>query len=424
MDDGRQALATKPEHESVPKTPGTAHPTRLALRLWSPGRVPLRWGAESSIIYLLSDLISAGTGSLVDNGDPRLIAHFEQSGQAYRSAKRIQWALFEFCQRRPDLCLGASVVLYQAMNPADERELKVLLDRSKPAQILATAAASTHLESMPGIQFRSLTSTPGARSEWQGGTQEIVWTSTSNLQQIQERLKITAQNQILASEPVAVAEQPTVDFSHARGPRPAPTLVPEEQTVRFDQPPEPQSLTELVENDSYSESSGSRYLWVSAAVAVILVALAFILVPRLRTPRTVIENPSPAPASVSTEDPANNSETPTATTKPETAPVSAGSSPSVSAPAPSTNTVEETRPSARHSPADQSSHPQPKKVTEYEGMSEKNIPMLLGMAEREAGSGNYEDARSKFNIVLRLDPGNAQAKLGLKKLDLSERESR
>ena len=69
-------------------------------------------------------------------------------------------------------------------------------------------------------------------------------------------------------------------------------------------------------------------------------------------------------------------------------------------------------------------HPQPKKVAEYAGMSEKDIPVLLRMAEKDAGAGSYDDARRKFAIVLHLDPGNAEAKQGMKKLDLSEREAR
>jgi hypothetical protein len=57
-------------------------------------------------------------------------------------------------------------------------------------------------------------------------------------------------------------------------------------------------------------------------------------------------------------------------------------------------------------------------------MTEKDIPLLLRKAEKDAGAGNYEDARREFDIILHLDPGNAEAKQGMRKLELSERETR
>ena len=66
----------------------------------------------------------------------------------------------------------------------------------------------------------------------------------------------------------------------------------------------------------------------------------------------------------------------------------------------------------------------PKRASEYQGMSEKDIPLLLRKAEKDAGAGNYDDARREFDIVLHLDPGNAEAKQGMRKLELSEREAR
>jgi Flp pilus assembly protein TadD len=80
--------------------------------------------------------------------------------------------------------------------------------------------------------------------------------------------------------------------------------------------------------------------------------------------------------------------------------------------------------SARPTASDQQPHVQGKKAAEYEGLTEKDIPLLLRMAENHAGAGNYEDARREFSIVLHLDPNNAEAKQGLRKLHLSEREAR
>jgi hypothetical protein len=46
------------------------------------------------------------------------------------------------------------------------------------------------------------------------------------------------------------------------------------------------------------------------------------------------------------------------------------------------------------------------------------------MADDDAGAGNYEAARQKFEIVLQLDPTNQAAKKGVYKLNLTEREAR
>ena len=96
--------------------------------------------------------------------------------------------------------------------------------------------------------------------------------------------------------------------------------------------------------------------------------------------------------------------------------------------------MESSGPSAPPNPGDQqakaespSAQPPPhppvaKRPTEIDGLTAKDIPLLLRIAQNDAGAGRYDKARSEFNIVLRLDPGNAEAKLGLRKLDLSERE--
>lgn len=428
MNDSRQALGVTPEQGPQPKEVLTSRPTRLAIRVWSPTRLTLRWSSDGPLIYLITDLVCAGRGSPVDSPDQGLVAHFEQSGQAYRTAKRLQWALFEFCQRRPDECLGASAILYDAMDPGSRqespRQVSTLLQRTRPAQILATTTVSSQLQDMPGLQLRSLTSTPASRGEWQGGAQEVLWTKTSNLEQIQERLKEIArtaiQNQELMPKPeaaprqeVPVSEQPTIDFSSAGGYRSAPTVVSDEPAVAPRENIAPEPIPDLLEPDD--EGSGFRYLWLSLAAVVAVAVMVFLLIPKGRTKQTGTNNPASVPVSQPSVsqpgEPAPKSE-PVVAPEQESVPVS------------SPKSVEEPKPPVRHAQTEPTTRPQPKKVGEVDGMSEKDIPMLLRMAEKEAGAGNYEDARRKFDTVLRLDPSNAEARLGLKKLDLSERETR
>jgi hypothetical protein len=386
---------------------------------------------------MLADLISASNGSLLDDVDQGLTAHFGQPADAYRAAKRVQWALLEFCQQKPNQCLGAGVVLYDAADSGGHaesnlRQVAALLEGCRPAQVLATARTGGHLQDMPGLQFRALSSTSRSRSDWQGGAQEVLWTTTSNLKQIQEKLKEIAQNLILQQEAqrqspppvqqqVPASEQATIDFSNAGGYRAAPTMVLNEPIPSVDPLPpvesvESPSLAELVEDDPYAERSGARYLWWSlAAVMVVMAVVILVLGPKFRT-KTDTEAPASAPVS---QQQVTQQVQPTPTPEPPVA-----TQPSDTVPPSSPPPGEPPKPPVHRPAAESPAHAQPKKVAEYRGMSEKDIPVLLRMAEKDAGAGNYDDARQKFDIVLHLDPGNAEAKQGMKKLDLSEREAR
>lgn len=433
MNDSRQALGISPEQGPQPKEAST-RPTRLAIRVWTPTRLTLRWSSDGPLIYLITDLICAGNGSPVDSPDPGLVAHFEQSGQAYRTAKRLQWALFEFCQRRPDECLGAAAILYDAMDSSSRqespRQVSTLLQRTRPAQILATTTVSSQLQDMPGLQVRSFTSMSAGHGEWQGGAQEVLWTKTSNLEQIQERLKEIARTAIQTQEPtpkpepaarqVPVSEQPTIDYSHAGRYRSAPTVVSDEPPLVPAENVSPEPVSDLLELDD-DESSSSRYLWLSLAAVILVAVLALLLIPKIRTKQAGSNTPTPVPVTQQpvTQQPVTQQEEPPAKPEPVVSAPQQETLP-VSSPKP----VEEPKPPVRRAQSEPTTRSQPKKIAEYDGMSEKDIPMLLRMAEKEAGAGNYEDARRKFDTVLHLDPSNAEARVGLKKLDLSERDAR
>ena len=51
------------------------------------------------------------------------------------------------------------------------------------------------------------------------------------------------------------------------------------------------------------------------------------------------------------------------------------------------------------------------------GLSQKDIPYLLSTAQTDFGAGRYDDARRKFKKVLALQPGNQDAKEGLRRLE-------
>ena len=62
------------------------------------------------------------------------------------------------------------------------------------------------------------------------------------------------------------------------------------------------------------------------------------------------------------------------------------------------------------------------RASSAEGYFYSDIPYLLIKADHDAGSGKYSEARHEYQVVLRLDSGNARAKQGLHRLELSAKE--
>jgi len=65
---------------------------------------------------------------------------------------------------------------------------------------------------------------------------------------------------------------------------------------------------------------------------------------------------------------------------------------------------------------------QPETYDDSGGVSQKDIPALLGMAQRDAGAGNYDKAKREYKKILSLQPGNQEAKDGLRRLDLIQQD--
>ena len=65
---------------------------------------------------------------------------------------------------------------------------------------------------------------------------------------------------------------------------------------------------------------------------------------------------------------------------------------------------------------------EPEAQSETGGLSQSDIPGLLSMARKDAGDGKYEKAGREYRTILKLQPGNQDAKDGLRKLNLAEKD--
>ena len=56
-----------------------------------------------------------------------------------------------------------------------------------------------------------------------------------------------------------------------------------------------------------------------------------------------------------------------------------------------------------------------------DGFTRKNIPELLRVADIAARRGDYRLAAYEYNLILKLDHGNARARIGLRLIQSGER---
>src|ERR1700722_9938381 len=78
----------------------SADATDIAIRLWGPEKsargVPLSWNADSVLVYMIADLVTASSGRVGEESSAVMAAHFDGSRQALVAARRIQTSIIEF----------------------------------------------------------------------------------------------------------------------------------------------------------------------------------------------------------------------------------------------------------------------------------------------------------------------------------------
>jgi len=433
--------------------------TDIAIRLWGPewsGQPgSLTWKTDSVFVYMIADLVLASHGRLAEESTAVMAAHFDNSRQALVAAKRIQMSILDFVACRPGN--GVAIVIHQpSVQGATSGLVQAALQLAKPGQILVGGDVSRRLRESFGVELAPVSALVGAAG--QRGLAELVWTTPDRLASLQSLVVDGAAsrresppvgatmmvstpilNPPVASAPIRSSEPEattpvvkpvpgTDDFVHKRSSESAlqritaqraADLVPRSEDVQGMQA---SSLTqELDDLEQRPFLTRTRIVLGLAAIVLVGALIAVLYAPthETRIPPRGLENRETGSGSVDSKSGTVHTEPPPPqlpqanTSEPQAKlPKAVVPPPRPAPPKP----VAETRAKNKKDGPEQ---PQPPPVVqELGGLSQNDVPTLLRLARDDAGAGKYDKARSEYKKILQLQPGNQDAKEGLRRLDL------
>lgn len=445
----------------------------VVIRLWGPKpnqREGFTWNSNSVLVYMIADLVGASHGRTAEDSPALMAAHFDSSRQAMVAAKRIQTSLLEFVACRPGESIGAAILIYRPIGSAitdlNEAAVQDALRQTKPGQILFTASVSERLRGLPGVELRTIAST-SVMGERQPKLTELVWTTPDRLAILQASIGHEAE---IESGDLPALGATVIVHSPSRGkftgdgltggiaaeglPLEAATgnvaagksdnfqkVSPILQDGYIGAPVEgePNLLTRELD-DAEKRSLISR---ASIIVGLAALVLAGTLIAIFYKPAQVSKLPVPTqqeqssatgipdkqpvaiqPSSAQSESSSVKSESakpsaPKPVVAKQAIARSAAKAPPANPPAADAATGD-ARAKIRNDIAETTAaYPD-----ESGGVSQKDIPLLLKMAQHDAGAGNYDKARTEYRKILGLQPGNSDAKDGLHKLDIIQQDQR
>ena len=418
--------------------------TDVVVRLWVPGRpdrrAPLTWKTDSVLVYMIADLVGASHGRIAEESPTIMGAHFDGSGQALLAAKRIQTAILEFLACRPGERVGAAILLYRprASDPKGftEEMVQQALRQVKPGQILLAENVSEHLRDLPGMEFRTVPALTTVMGEWQPEFTEVVWTTPDRVARLQLSVDDETESQsadLPAIGATVIVLSPSARMDATRQGVPSETVSKAGHTDRA-QDPSPVFAEGRDEFEPRPLITRTRV--ILGIVAVVLVVALIAVVYR---PAQVSKAPIPLQVDqggareVPYKQPPAQAESDIPTAQPESKivkkeiakpPKAIKSPPVKSARVP----VAEQSQASDKAPVDNrvKSQSTPEVAAPYSdesgGVSLKDIPVLLRMAQQDAGAGNYAKARIEYRKILGLQPNNSDARDGLHKLDIIQKD--
>ena len=434
--------------------------TDIAIRLWCKDRsdrsLRLTWQADSVLVYMIADLVTASSGRVAEESSPVMAAHFEGSRQALVAAKRIQTSVLEFVACRPGERIGAAILIYPPSTSSPvgfsgEMALQAL-GQAKPGQILLAEYSSQQLRDLPGTELRAVPTLTVVPGDWQGGLTELIWTTPERLALLQDSVGAEVEPRGADSRPVDATVMVTAPVQNSHEGRTNEAALPVGPTADFvfrgrsetiaqqagETPPPARDRVSISDNFQQS-SSGSlteeldesrdrplltRTRVILGAVAVVLVVVLIFVLQRSRVSKPQImpqqeqTGPTGTPIQLppATPEPAARTTQPEPTsTKPQAKAVATSQPRTPSKPS-LDNHVKNKKENSENSE-------EPEAYGDSGGVSQKDIPALLGMAQRDAGAGNYDRAKREYKKILSLQPSNQEAKDGLRRLGLIQQDS-
>ncbi len=430
-----------------------ADATDLVVRLWFSGRsdrsASLTWKTDSVLVYMIADMVGASHGRIEEESPAIMSAHFDSSRQALLAAKRIQTSILEFLACRPGERVGAAILLYRARASDPKGFTGEMVHQGlklvKPGQILLAESVSEHLRDLPGVEFRTVPAVTTVMGEWQPEFTELIWTTPERVALLQVCVDDEVESQSADTPPIGATVIVHSPFARQDVNRQGVLAAPGAGDVAANNGFEAVSQEGHAnkaqdptgERDEFEERPLiTRTRVILGAVAVVLVGA---LVAVLYRPAHVSKSPIPlqldqsATKEIPYKQPPATSEPEAETAPPESkivkteiakpqktfkspvvksTKVQVAEQPQISDKAPVDNRVKnQNTPEAAAPYSDESG-----------GVSLKDIPVLLKMAQQDAGAGNYNKARTEYRKILGLQPSNQDARDGLHKLDIIQRD--
>ncbi|HYM75930.1 MAG TPA: hypothetical protein VE377_08125 [Candidatus Dormibacteraeota bacterium] len=436
--DSREFEVANAELESASKASELASDVAdITIRIWrregSEASGALTWDAESVLVYMISDLVVASHGRTASESPAVMTAHFDNARQAMVGARRIQTSILEYLACRPDDYLGAAILVHPpAAAGFTAAVAQSALRLAEPGQIILTAEVSRRFQEAPGVELRNVPGMTTGGSE-HAGLCELVWTSPERLAQLrtaagsgasrnQERPPVGATMIVNAPfgargatsstpQPVGVTGSVPASKAQGTGRLPAPPVSDEFKKKRDTSFQE--GLADFEERRSFL----TRTRLILGVVALVIVGVGIAMFYPSGGTKVPRQNQEPRAVKPASE--------PAQTTPPPGAQPALEST--VKEPAPVTKTAKATAEKhtkdkglAKEIPP---KPPEPEPPQRVEGMTQRDIPRVLQMAKTDAGAGNYGKAQHEYQIVLSLDPGNADAKEGMRKLQVARSEN-
>ena len=418
--------------------------TEIAFRVWdadwSSRKTPLRWSAENALVYLIADLVGVSGGRVAEDGQAAMAARFDGSARALVCAKRIQKSLEEFAACRLGEQVGAAIFLYRPRSSDrtgySSELVQLALQKARPGQILLAEDVWDGLRDLPGTDFRVIATSTG---DAQSGLKELMWTTAERLAVLRDSIgndseppagaTMIVHSPITRREPLnevispAGADGAVVKEVTGAGAQRTGQIanLAQDRTPAFERFQESPSSAFTDGLDEFSEQPlFTRNRIILGALGLVLVAA---LVAVLFRPSHVVKDSGGAATRSNSWN--RNSGNPgssgcTGSGRQARAICTCDGNASCK------NSDRGNATSERPSRPVVDTRLKNKKDTDEEpvappsdvgGLSQKDIPYLLSTAQADFGAGRYDDARRKFKKVLALQPGNQDAKEGLRRLE-------